>query len=115
MGEYETRFGYIYAEFTTVGQAAGTAAVTVFIDDATRRPHNWGTFTVAMSGQSEDAYRVALAVATEHMGREYGIAGMTWNPSYRGFRGCQHYPDTQRPVNGRTIQGAHSFRSGVRV
>jgi hypothetical protein len=38
------------------------------------------------------------------MGREFSVAGMTWNPSYEGFRGVQWYPDTRRPVNGRILR-----------
>jgi hypothetical protein len=103
VGEYQTRFGYIYATFTTIGQAPHEAAVSVYIDDATRRPHTWGTFRVALADQTPEALRLALRTATERMGREYGVAGMTWNPSYEGYRGVQWYPDTRRPVNGRVL------------
>jgi hypothetical protein len=103
MGEYETRFGFIYANFTTIGQAPHEARVSVYIDDATRRPHTWGSFSVALADQTPEAVAMALRAATERMGREYGVAGMTWNPSYEGFRGVQWYPDTRRPVNGRVL------------
>ncbi|NUR00411.1 MAG: hypothetical protein HOY79_28935 [Streptomyces sp.] len=104
MSEYETRFGFIYANFTTIGQAAHEARVSVYIDDATRRPHTWGSFCVALADQAPESVAVALRAATERMGREYGIAGMTWNPTYEGYRGVQWYPDTRRPVNGRVLR-----------
>jgi hypothetical protein len=110
--EFETRFGFIYATFSTIGQTAGEALVSVYIDDATRRPHLFGTFIVAFAGQSSDAVTVALAAATERMGREYGVAGMTWLPSYTGWKGCQWHPDTAKPVNGRA--GRDSIRVPAR-
>lgn len=104
MSDYETRFGFIYATFTTIGQASHEACVSVYIDDATRRPHTWPSFCVALADETPESVRLALRTATERMGREYGVAGMTWNPSYEGFRGCQWNPDTLRPVNGRALR-----------
>jgi hypothetical protein len=101
VGEYETRFGFIYATFTTIGQEPHKAKVTVYIDDATRRPHVFGEFTVTIADQTTDGLKVALSTATEHMGREWGVIGMTWVPSYMGWKGCQWHPDTFQPVNGR--------------
>jgi hypothetical protein len=104
--EFETRFGFIYATFSTIGQASGQALVSVYIDDATRRPHLFGTYTVALADQSPEALTVALAAATERMGRDYGVTGMTWLPSYVGWKGCQWHPDTAKPVNGRAGRGS---------
>lgn len=110
MGEkYETRFGFIYATFTTAGQRQGDAFVTVHIDDATRRPHTWATFLVHIAGETTEALTLALTAATERMGREYGVIGMTWNPIYTGWKGVQWHPDTFQPVNGRVT--ADSIRT----
>jgi hypothetical protein len=111
MSEYQTRFGYIYATFTTRGQMPHEAEVTVCIDDATNRPHTWGAFAVAIADESQEGLNVALTAATDHMTRTYGVCGMTWVPQWDGsYLGCQWHPETMRPVNGRIRPG--SFHVG---
>lgn len=109
MSEYETRFGYIYANFTPgYGDRWNHAKVGVFIDDATRRPHSFGAFEVAIPGDgSPEGIHTALTAATDHMAKAFGVVGMTWVPLYHGFRGCQWHPETNRPVNGRAPQGSY--------
>jgi hypothetical protein len=108
MGEHETRFGYIYATFTTRGQRPHEALVTVCIDDATRTPHTWGSFGVVVADETREGLNVALTAATDAMARSYGVCGMTWVPQYDGsFKGCQWHPETMRPVNGRVLPGSH--------
>jgi hypothetical protein len=112
MGEYETRFGYIYATFTTRGHKSHEAGVTVCIDDATHRPHTWGTFGVVIADETPEGVNVALTAATDRLAREYGVCGMTWVPQWDGsYLGCQWHPETMRPVNGRVRPGAYHISS----